>query len=407
MRRMDSRKMDRRIERARGPRMSKVKKYLLAFFMAIGFGCVSGCGAYVNVYEDGIFSRGNRTTTSDTTSFVQVGEIWDSTNESFNADNMEILKRYVMGSSYSSGYTWSEYEADMYDDGAGELLSSSADMRRNTVSSGTEGSTSYVAKSSSQDIKVTLGGLNWQVVYLSATSDHTPILTLWLDNCVQDAWEDGDGQQGAYYGYSDDGFYSYFSYNYANDTPTATYPSNMYGTSYIRAVTLNNGGKYGTSNTAYNTATQSTSSPFALYTMSQYGLTDYLVKPSAVSWQEEQSAKNTVGFSYNFPNDAWSQDLSDTGFYSSSYNYAGKTGNDAWADDYLWLPSITETGRSTTYTGLWETSTEQRKNYDGSTTSLTENAGSSNTDSYMYPYSLLRSGHFSLAYYAYSLPLGL
>lgn len=194
---------------------------------------------------------------------------------------------------------------------------SSANMRANTLSAGTEGSVSYVAKSSSQDIQVTLGSLQWQCMYLSKDTNGNTILTLWLDNSKQDAWSGKSTNAGYYYGFLNGGLYSLWSYNWS-DVNVGTYPSNMYGASYIHAETLNNGGSYSYRAGGVHSAKQSTSNVFALYTMSQYGLTDYLVTPSKVGWQETQSAKTTTTQSYNLPNDAWSQDLSDDGFYSSS-----------------------------------------------------------------------------------------
>lgn len=63
-----------------------------------------------------------------------------------------------------------------------------SEIREISLSAGTHNSVSYPARSNGQDIVVKLGGLDWQVVYLSTDKSGNPILTLWLDNNVQDAW---------------------------------------------------------------------------------------------------------------------------------------------------------------------------------------------------------------------------
>ncbi len=201
----------------------------------------------------------------------------------------------------------------------------------------------YAGKTSDNDILVTFGGLVWQVMYLSKDSDGNDILTLWLANSTSTStWSSG--------------WYS--------TSTGVTYPSNMYGTSYIRAVTLNGGGEYATSNTETLTATQSETNEFAKFTMTDIAgsLTKYLVTPSKISWQETQSSKTIQNTTYNYSNDAYSTSMADTGFYSSTYNYASILGSDTWANDYLWLPSVAETGYSSSYVGLWGTSTSQRSN---------------------------------------------
>lgn len=90
--------------------------------------------------------------------------------------------------------------------------------------------------------------------------------------------------------------------------------------------------------------------------------TNYLVTPRQMSWQENQSAKEILGMAYNLSNESWSTTLSDDGFYSSNNNYADIESSDGWADEYLWLPSLSEIGYSGT-NGLWGTSTDQRACY--------------------------------------------
>ena len=94
-----------------------------------------------------------------------------------------------------------------------------------------------------------------------------------------------------------------------------------------------------------------------------YCSSKYCVKPRDVAWQENQSAKEILGMTYNLPNESWSTTVSDDGFYSSENNYADISGSDGWADEYVWLPSLSEIGYSDT-NGLWGASAEQRACYD-------------------------------------------
>lgn len=325
---------------------------------------------------------------NDTTSYVSVGELFDTDSQSINVENYHILLKYITG---NANATYSDITS---------LASSVTDasvMRAKTLDAGD----GYSAKSSSQDIVVRLGGLDWQVMYLSTNKSDEPILTLWLDNNKQDAWADRSATEGTYYGFIDGALYSDWSANWYNST-VGTSPSNMYGASYINAVTLNNGGVYATNTSgSYTSVEKNAENPFALFTMEEFGLTEYIEKPRNVSWQENQSAKSIISTSYNYPNEAWSKDTTDDGFYSADYNYAELNYSDAWADSYIWLPSESETGYSDT-NGLWKASVNQRKNYDGSTTSSQGSVGSSSGTAY--PYSWLRSGHPSyagLAYYLY------
>lgn len=93
------------------------------------------------------------------------------------------------------------------------------------------------------------------------------------------------------------------------------------------------------------------------------GYEQFLVKPRNIAWQETQSAKQILGMSYNLSNESWSTSLSDEGFYSSNNNYAHVSGSDSWADEYAWLPSLSEIGYSGV-SGLWGASTDQRRCYE-------------------------------------------
>ena len=214
----------------------------------------------------------------------------------------------------------------------------------------------------------------WQVVYLSKAQNDADdptddvagdvIVTLWLS---------GDEQL-------DTSTFGNSSSYYGTNNPSSGVPTNMYGTSYIRAK-LNNGGRYIniTSNGRNPTSVSQTYSPVSDYKFADFVqggvLTQYMVTPEHISWQENgQSAKTTLGFSYNCSNENWTNTKTgatdDSNFYDSGdYNYAGKTfsgyGNDTWKGDYLWLPSLTETGYSDSRPGMWSLSVAERSNGTG------------------------------------------
>lgn len=246
-------------------------------------------------------------------------------------------------------------------------------------------------KNEGQYLTIKLGGLVWDVVYLSTNKDDEPILTLWLNSSKNDIniSKDYSGKSARY-----STLYTKWSSDWA-DTGDGTldYPSNMYGTSYIRAVVLNNGGFYadGSKNHSADNATlteyaQQTSYAFAKFTTASGSFTKFLEQPKNIPWQiSGQSA---------LPNE-YCASGEESG---ASLNYAEKENYYAWGDDYLWLPSLSETGYDASHTGIWKTSVSQRYNHlgfddkiDGSGTTYVYGSGKY-TDSYIYDRTLLRSG---------------
>jgi hypothetical protein len=125
----------------------------------------------------------NAVSFNDTTSYVSVGELFNNNTKKFNSTNLEILFKYITGNSSFSMANVST--VDVFARRATDAMN----IREVSLSAGTHNSVAYSAKSSGQDIVVKLGGLDWQVVYLSTDKSGNPILTLWLDNNVQEAWE--------------------------------------------------------------------------------------------------------------------------------------------------------------------------------------------------------------------------
>ncbi len=156
-----------------------------------------------------------------------------------------------------------------------------------------------------KDIKITFGGQKWHAVYLSQTNETNPrpILTLWAVEKTP----------------------SKFSAFHSDETVTGGYPANSYVTSYVRAITLNNGGVYAINDQELKTSgivTNPVENKFAIYTAKECvgSLIDCIVKPS-YTWQRDPSI----------------------------------------AQDYLWLPSLFEIGAGTNYVQLWECSDQQNE----------------------------------------------
>ena len=336
-----------------------IKKIIVSIL--IGVMCLGGVIATIFCV---IVPNTNAIKTGDTTSFVKVNsgtDLW--TGSEINVNTAKALMQ-MLGNSSSADYNTLQSN-----------VTSSSPKSAKTLRGYTYG------KSSSKSIVLRLGGLDWIITYLSVSDIDSDgdgnkdiIATLWLTNNVQDAWSGKNQSIGKYYGIANGGLYSAWSANWMSNT-VGNYPSNMYGTSYIRTVTLNNGGVYATGTSGTVAASTDSSgygvnNPFYSFTTPVSGarndLTDFIVTPNNVSWQKTIQDKSLIGSSYNYNNDS----LSNTGgsyYNSSTYNYGSKTNYAAWGDDYLWLPSLVETGFDDSNDGIWETITSERMTYDGST----------------------------------------
>ena len=265
----------------------------------------------------------NAFTSVSSSNAVTVPQLWNSSTRSFNRDAMSTLLKYISSDGSVNGVNTTQQTA--------------ADIRGYT----------YNGKTNSQAVVVTLGDYQWQVVYLTRTNDTSGdrIATLLMVN------NDGEARYGSssYYG--------------TNDF-TNGYPTSMYGTSHIRAVTLNNGGPYvkiannNSNPTSVTQATQDSSHKYALFTVDSLGLTNYLVQPKNVWYQTQAQltgGANLAGYTLN--NESLATNLS--GYYDNN-TYQTKTYYTQWGNDHLWLPSLSETGTSNSELGIWELSTTER-----------------------------------------------
>lgn len=322
----------------------------------------------------------NAITNIDTKSYVKVDEIWDG-NEFKSVTTNQLLQMVANNSSVSM------------DDIS--LIRTQA-LNKRTAEDMRDGTT---LKSRGKDIVVRFGGLDWQVMYLSTDKSGNPILTLWLSSNYQEAWAGRNDNISLFDGFYNGGYFSDWSRGWSSADVSNSYPSNMYGTSYVRAIALNNGGNYASSVTSltYINGYPKSTHPFAKFTMSSVtgNVTEYIVKPEQVAWQERGQNTQSYGSPYNMSNENWSTSVGDTGFYSSTNNYAHKAQSDNWKNDYLWLPSCYELGYTnplSRWSGLWGASDNQKASYKSSHKALVNTSvGLSDNSGSTYEHTMTRS----------------
>ena len=105
---------------------------------------------------------------TDTTSYVEVGEIWDSANLSFNDLTVNELMTYITGDvNYDVEDVYSLAMKTM----------TSADIRNVVVDESALVEGDYSTKSNSQDIVVKFGNYRWTPTYLSLDKKNNAKLT--------------------------------------------------------------------------------------------------------------------------------------------------------------------------------------------------------------------------------------
>ncbi len=212
-------------------------------------------------------------------------------------------------------------------------------------------------RNNGKSIVLTMGGYDWIATYVSQSTnqDSDMIVTLYM----------ADSDEKSTFGSS--------TSNYGSNSNSG-YPTAMYGTSYLRTQTLNNTGNYLNVNANWwnptssnNKYTATDTHKYATFTYSGSALTKYIVTPAYVTWQESGQTAVNRGENYMLSNENWSKDISNTGFSGNNaqYNFANKEGSDAWKDDFLWLPSLSETGLNNANPGIWQLSVQERSNSNG------------------------------------------
>ncbi|MDE6551075.1 MAG: MBG domain-containing protein, partial [Clostridia bacterium] len=212
---------------------------------------------------------------------------------------------------------------------------------------GTQTAEQIRSKNGNKDIVLTMDGQKWTVAHLTKDRSGNMIATLWLaTNAETHQWN-----------------------TWRDHTPTDAYPSSMYSSSYIRADALNSGGSGYVANQGDTELTKIEQKPehkYARLTMPSVkgSLTNFIVTPAQVAYQEteNQNAGGTISsVGYTLPNDAYGTPSGTVNWANANFDFSAKNGYSEWKNDYIWLPSLTETGSSNySVPGIWALSSDQR-----------------------------------------------
>ncbi len=261
-------------------------------------------------------------------------ELWDSSNNRFNKTVFNDLTNKLFGSDNPIDYikTMKDTQTDSY------VIPASAINTKVGNDSG---------------LVVKLDGKDWMVASLTLDGSENVVATLYLAD--------------------DEGESTYYSVSNANERG-----NNAYSRSTVRNL-LRTGSTWSLFN-------QTGENGFA---------TRFLVQPKYIKYQQNESwvGRSTVSWNNTLPNEAlleqttgWHTNLA-SNYYKPTDTFEDENKQmvcyDAWGEDYIWLPSVTETGWSNyaATTCIWKLSDKQRAHSKS--------------------YSWLRSGRGDRYYYAF------
>ncbi|MCM1394416.1 MAG: hypothetical protein NC179_05940, partial [[Eubacterium] siraeum] len=299
---------------------------ILLVFAFIFFGVVFSLGLNMSA------QYAEAATTPASSGYVSIGELlvdgYETQTLKFNGDNVKALYKQLTGlaePTYNDVKTLAATASDTV------LVNSTTFRNKNkTINKSTSGN----------DISVQFAGIEWTAVQLTMdNSGNNVVLDLFMKDATTDTYKFNDFTSDSY----------------------GTYPSNMYGTSKIRAVTLNNGGQYAVSTSSLTTgvATKSSSNMFAKFTMSASELNtsvqQFLIAPKNTYQYNNMinSITNTNTFGdYKTWKEAANETVSSppknythTDTVLANYITGKESYYSAWGDDYVWLPAYGQVGR--------------------------------------------------------------
>lgn len=309
----------------------KFRKTAIAALGATLACCLTIAGA-------GLISPAHAMKTSDTTPTVTGGDIWDATSKSFKKAQTESLFSQITG----GGKT--------YDD----LKTAIAGSSGNVINS-----KQINSRNGNKDIILEFGGQKWTVTYVSEDLSGNIIATLWL----------ADGGHTDLQPYSAGWTHSTTTYD-----ASIEYPANMYSSSYIRSYLNNTPYVQASGATPGTTEVQvSSNSQLSINKTGAQGATwksflsdektFFIVQPKYVNWQinlDSSLDDTTLTSALNMPNNT----LTTIPTPDYSQKGTGKIAYAAWGEDYLWLPSILETGYQAE-NSLWQLTVKQLQNDTG------------------------------------------
>ena len=200
-----------------------------------------------------------------------------------------------------------------------------------------------------KNVSVYFGGVRWDATYLTFDRDGDVIL---------DLWQSGEDPYSMWSTYN-------IGYAATCSADTSGSPTNMYSTSYIRTNELNAGGYVLNASRSLVSIAQNSSSRYAKFTMDDApnSLTQFIVKPADVAYQETESLSAVQSGQWDRANDAYGTPSTGNWASTAMAAYKNKDYYADWKNDYLWLPSVTETGGNNTnwsFVGLWQTDANLR-----------------------------------------------
>ena len=288
-------------------------------------------------------------------------DIWGNT--SFNSDILNCVLKYFLGTNTT------ETNASFLSSISSNIGSGA--INSNTIRTNANKVTDKGFLNSNGELTIKFGGLYWYATFLTKNNSGQIILTLFLVDSNQ--LYNRNKSSGALYNKYGSASWNGGASPYTDGTTTI---SNNYGNSNIRI------NYFSSASTTTNTA--SIFNPY-LKTSSNYtAMGDFIVAPKdlntqdAQNLQKTQSAKSTLGFRYNLPNESYASILNYSNPYKVLSLSASTTNYTAWQNDKLWLPSLSEVGlgsnnattNPTRASGLWGLSTAQRSNTNKTATWL-------------------------------------
>ncbi len=227
-------------------------------------------------------------TTTDEEEFNLDSELFDFTTGEFNKTGIDLLMTLFTTEVQDGTEIFSEYKVDAF--------YNAATLTRNYDE--------VIKRLHFDDITLkfafTIGGLKWIPTYLSTDKDGNAIVTFWLSESSQEAWSSYEN------GYEIEEGSNVSFYNGSLYSPYSLDENYMYGTSSVRSYALNNSSEKIYLSTdengdpVYTSYTAKADHPFAAFTMPESKLTDYIVKPSEMAWQEYQAPNISFNGSLNF-----------------------------------------------------------------------------------------------------------
>ncbi|MDE7328262.1 MAG: hypothetical protein K2N57_00730 [Clostridia bacterium] len=264
---------------------------------------------------------------TDTTSAVNVNELWDSSAEKFNRDSINDLVEKLFGDKELT-----EAQLVSYINSHGTNKFGSTIVPASYINANIHNSNGSVTSNDS-GIVVTLVGLQWSVASMTTNGD--VILTLYLTNRL--------------------GTTKYYDDGTVDQSTTGKKGQAIYSNSLLRETLLS-------------------SSTFSMFASGDFAQ-KYLAQPKSIAYQQTESlvglysGTNSI-YKYNLPNDALGA-LSSGWFTRPDGTVATNVQPgqkfdgivyEAWGGDYIWIPSLTEVGTTDVAadTCIWELSADQR-----------------------------------------------